>query len=101
MMSFEELDALVIDWARDKGILEKATPIAQAVKTGEEYNEMLLAIVQENRDELIDSIGDQVVTLIIQCEMNGLKLVNCLETAYKVIANRQGKMVGGQFVKDA
>jgi hypothetical protein len=29
-----------------------------------------------------------------------LKLTDCLESAYNVIAKRTGKMVDGQFVKD-
>jgi hypothetical protein len=33
--------------------------------------------------------------------MQGLELVKCLESAYNVIAKRTGKMVDGQFVKDA
>ncbi len=32
--------------------------------------------------------------------MQGLKLTECLESAYNVIAKRTGKMVDGQFVKD-
>ena len=32
--------------------------------------------------------------------MQGLKLVDCLESAYNVISKRTGKMVDGQFVKD-
>jgi hypothetical protein len=33
--------------------------------------------------------------------MQGLSLTECLESAYNVIAKRTGKMVDGQFVKDA
>ena len=32
--------------------------------------------------------------------MQGLKLEECLESAYNVIAKRTGKMINGQFVKD-
>jgi hypothetical protein len=41
-----------------------------------------------------------MVTLIIQCKMQGMDLQDCLESAYNVIKNRTGKMVGGVFVKD-
>lgn len=100
MRTFEEIESLVIDWAKDKGILEKATKLTQASKTLEEYNEMLLALITNNKDELIDSIGDQVVTLIIQAHMNGVTVVQCLNVAYNVIKDRKGKMINGQFVKE-
>jgi len=47
-----------------------------------------------------DAIGDIMVTLIIQCKMQGMDLQDCLESAYNVIKNRTGKMVDGVFVKD-
>ena len=91
---------LVEQWAEEKGILSKATPLTQAIKTQEEVNELYRAILDENRDEIKDAIGDIMVTLIIQCKMQGMDLQDCLESAYNVIKNRTGKMVGGIFVKD-
>ena len=60
---------LVEQWAEEKGILSKATPLTQAVKTQEEVNELYHAILDDNRDEIKDAIGDIMVTLIIQCKM--------------------------------
>ena len=91
---------LVEQWAEEKGILSKATPLTQAVKTQEEVNELYHAILYDNRDEIKDAIGDIMVTLIIQCKMQGMDLQYCLESAYNVIKNRTGKMVDGVFVKD-
>jgi NTP pyrophosphatase (non-canonical NTP hydrolase) len=91
---------LVEQWAEEKGILSKATPLTQAIKTQEEVNELYRAILDDNRDEIKDAIGDIMVTLIIQCKMQGMDLQDCLESAYDVIKNRTGKMVGGVFVKD-
>lgn len=91
---------LVEQWAEAKGILSKATPLTQAMKTQEEVNELYRAILDDNRDEIKDAIGDIMVTLIIQCKMQGMDLQDCLESAYNVIKNRTGKMVGGIFVKD-
>ena len=116
-MNYQELEKLVIEWAKDKGILEKATPIAQAGKTLEEVNELLFAItmrdklninsitnesgvVFDSNHEIKDALGDILVTIIIGAELQGLKLEDCLESAYNVIKNRSGKMVNGQFVKD-
>lgn len=94
------LETLVLDWAKDKGILEKATVTGQALKTLEECNELIDAIDKENKAEIIDALGDILVTIIIQAEMQGVSLMNCLYSAYNVIAKRTGKMIDGQFVKD-
>lgn len=94
------LSSLIEEWAEEKGILSKATPLTQAIKTKEEVGELYHAILDDNRDEIKDAIGDIMVTLIIQCKMQGMDLQDCLESAYNVIKNRTGKMVDGVFVKD-
>lgn len=99
-MKYQELEALVIAWAAQKGILENGTTMAQAMKTWEEVHELKDAIVNDDRAEIIDALGDILVTIIIQAEMQGLSLIECLESAYNVIAKRTGKMVDGQFIKD-
>lgn len=101
MMDYNQLEALVVEWAQNKGILEKATTAAQANKTMEECQELIDAIQDDNRDEISDALGDILVTIIIQAKMQNMSLVECLEGAYNVIAKRTGKMVNGQFVKDA
>lgn len=90
----------VQQWAIEKGIMSKGTPIGQAIKTIEESTELASAINSNDRDEIIDAIGDIMVTVIIQCQMQNLELEHCLESAYNVIANRKGKMVDGIFVKE-
>lgn len=100
MKNYQELEVLVIEWAKEKGILEKATTMAQAMKTWEEVHELKDAIVNDDRDEIVDALGDILVTIIIQAEMQGLSLESCLESAYNVISRRTGKMIDGQFVKD-
>tara|TARA_R110002033_G_scaffold146950_3_gene184385 strand:- start:293 stop:592 length:300 start_codon:yes stop_codon:yes gene_type:complete len=97
----ERLIHKVIVWAEDKGILEKSSPLKQHVKTQEEVNELLAALVDNDREEIIDAIGDILVTLIIQAELNDLTVEDCLSSAYEVIGKRQGKMVNGLFVKNA
>ena len=101
MMDYNQLENLVIEWAQNKGILEKATTAAQANKTMEECQELIDAIQDNNRDEIADALGDILVTIIIQAKMQNMSLLECLEGAYNVIAKRTGKMVNGQFVKDA
>ena len=100
-MDYNQLESLVIEWAANKGILEKATTAAQANKTMEECQELIDAIEDDNREEIADALGDILVTIIIQAKMQNMSLVECLESAYNIIAKRTGKMVNGQFVKDA
>lgn len=99
-LAFEEARVLVLDWAHEKGIFDKGTPVAQAGKTLEEATEIIVAIAKNDIPEIIDGIGDTLVTLIIQCEMQKVHPLDCLESAYNVIAKRTGKMVNGEFVKD-
>jgi NTP pyrophosphatase (non-canonical NTP hydrolase) len=116
MQSLEKLNSLVIDWAREKGILNKATPLTQISKTIEEVEETRDALMMKQngvmqyvnaqgkekntREEIKDGFGDILVTILIGIEMQGLTTSECLEQAYKVISKRKGKMIDGKFVKD-
>lgn len=116
MSNYSELEAKVLVWAKEKGILEKATPIAQCDKTFEEVEELSEALEAQRmglfefinskgklvntKFETQDALGDILVTIIIQAELQGLKLEDCLQSAYDVISKRTGKMIDGQFVKD-
>ena len=99
-MDYYELECAVEAWAEEKGIFQKGTPIKQAMKTQEECLELCNAILDNNREELVDALGDILVTIIIQAKMQGVSLESCLESAYNVISKRKGKMIDGQFVKD-
>ena len=97
---FFELEVCVQQWAEEKGIFEKGTPLKQALKTLEEVTELLNAIADNDEAEIEDAIGDILVTLIILAEMQQVTLEECLNGAYDIISKRTGKMVNGQFVKD-
>lgn len=99
-MEYRELEQLVIKWADSRGIFEKGNPTAQALKTVEEADELVDAIDKQDREEVVDALGDILVTIIIQAEMQGLKLEDCLLSAYNVISKRQGTIINGQFVRD-
>lgn len=90
----------VVKWADDKGILDHSTPLKQHVKTQEEVNELLEALLDRDTDEIVDAIGDIMVTIIIQAELNELDIKVCLQSAYDVISKRKGQMINGLFKKD-
>ena len=52
-MDYFELEAVVEVWAHEKGILTKATPMAQSLKTLEETTELITAIKNTVLNQLI------------------------------------------------
>jgi NTP pyrophosphatase (non-canonical NTP hydrolase) len=102
MKNFDTLVAEVVIWAGDRGIFDAADPLAQLDKTQEELDETIDAVRQSafNNPEVVDGIGDMLVTIIIAAKMLGLDPTYCLSEAYEEIKNRTGKMVDGKFVKD-
>ena len=99
-LNFEQLEKRVINWAEEREIFSAATRLSQHVKTVEEVNEILEGLVNSNRDEVLDGIGDSIVTLIIQARMNDSSVCECLELAYNEIEHRTGSIKDGIFVKD-
>lgn len=94
----------IVEWARSRGILDQSTPQFQMLKATEEHGEMASAILNGDRDELIDSIGDQLVVAIVQCAQLGYDvehltlhhvLEGCAENnATLLVAASQGEVAG-------
>ncbi len=92
----------VIKWGQDKGILsDQSSSKDQFIKLCEEQGELAQGLLKNDRPLIIDSIGDMTVVLILLATMENLSFEQCLESAYKEIAGRTGKMINGTFVKDA
>jgi len=87
-------------WAQDKGILDKGDSKTQYIKLQEEAGELANALLKNNNIEVIDAIGDIVVVLTNLAALEGLKIEDCIDAAYKVISKRTGKMNNGTFIKD-
>ncbi len=98
--TFEDLRIKIIQWGEDKGITKHGNERNQILKTFEELGELVRAELKDDRDEIIDSLGDVLVTLILYAETKGLDIVDCLESAWNVIKDRTGKKVNGIFIKD-
>jgi len=99
-----KLEKEIIQWAEDREIFKKATPITQHNKTVEEVLELRDAIIQMEENghpskEIVDGIGDTIVTLVILCKMYKIKIDDCVAHAYNEIKDRKGQMIDGQFVK--
>lgn len=89
----------ILDWAEQRGILHVFSPNPQMLKVVEEMGELSSAILKNDKEKIIDSIGDTLVTLIILSGQLELDPFKCLESAYNEIKNRKGKTVNGTFIK--
>jgi len=98
MMS-NDLENKIVQWHKDRNLIEGSTDAAQFTKLLEEVDELGVNIVMSQ--PVIDDIGDIIVVLINIAERNGLTLWECMYHAYNDIKYRKGKMVDGVFVKEA
>ena len=92
---------LIRNWAATRGLYDKGNSHTQYVKLQEEAGELAKALLDQDKDEIIDAIGDMVVVLTNLAHLQGFEIEDCIDSAYNVIAARTGKMINGTFVKDA
>lgn len=98
----DEIIAKISLWGFERKISVNGKPITQAIKTLEETHELLEAINRGDREETMDAIGDIVVTLIMQCDLQGVQLEDCIKQAYEEIKTRKGHLNEvGDFIKEA
>jgi hypothetical protein len=105
------------EWANTKGIYSSGDIKTQCLKLQEEVGELSRAIIRNDRDEIIDAIGDCVIVLTSIAEFvkhvpvsnnkftgvelnESISIEKCINLAYNVIKNRQGKMENGSFKKE-
>lgn len=95
----DDVIADVALWGVEKNLTD---PKAQLNKVIEEVGEMAHEITRNryDTDEMRDSIGDTLVTIIILSYILGHDPIECLDGAYQVIKNRTGHTSNGTFVKD-
>ena len=87
-MTTQDLLKAVRQWGIEKQITGpegKATSLTQYLKLHEECGELLAGLVNEDRAETVDAIGDCGVVLILLAELEGVSFEDCLESAYQVI----------------
>ena len=91
---------LIRDWAYDRGLYNEGDTKTQYCKLMEEAGELGRAILKEDNDEFVDAIGDMVVVLTNLAHLGGVSIEHCIDSAYKEIKGRSGKMINGTFVKN-
>ena len=90
---------LIRMWAKDRGIYDKGNSHTQFVKLQEEAGELAAALLNLDKPEIQDAIGDMVVVLTNLAELEGFAVEDCIDSAYTEISNRTGLMHNGTFVK--
>lgn len=90
----------IIAWGRDKKLNDAR---AQLNKVIEEVGEIAHEITRNKygSPELVDAIGDSLVTIIILSDILGRHPIKCLDSAYQEIKGRSGITQNGTFVKES
>ena len=91
---------LIRQWANERGLYDKGDPKTQTLKLMEEAGEICRAVLKDDREQIIDGIGDCVVVLTNLAELVGYPIEKCIDAAYDEIKGRTGKMSNGTFKKD-
>ena len=100
-MSWNIIEMDVIRWSEERGIIPNSTSVAQYRKAQEEMHELHTALINRNRADIIDGLGDVLVCLINVAALENVDLTHCLKSAYDEIKDRKGHMnAGGIFVKE-
>ena len=90
---------LIRMWAKDRGIYDKGNSHTQYVKLIEEAGELAAALLNKDKPEIQDAVGDMIVVLTNLAELEGFAVEDCIDSAYTEISNRTGLMHNGTFVK--
>jgi len=92
----------VVKWAMDRRIIPNSNPQSQLLKCMSELGELADATLKKNEQEIMDGVGDVIVTLILYSALQGIDIESCLSFAYHTIKDRKGTLTPeGVFVKDA
>jgi NTP pyrophosphatase (non-canonical NTP hydrolase) len=100
-MSYADIEMKIIQWSEARKIIPNSNPETQLLKAMSELGELADATIKNDRDGLIDGVGDVMVCLINYCALQDINLVSCMQIAYDTIKNRTGTLMpNGVFVKD-
>ena len=68
MKTLQELQVLILQWAKEKDLLKSESAPKQRLKLLEEVGETAAAILKNKTDDIKDGIGDIFVVLVILAE---------------------------------
>ena len=76
-------------WASIRGV-NNVEPQTQYQRFLQEGVEIHKAMIDDDKDEIVDAIGDTIITLINLANAYNLKAEDCLRSAFNVIKLRKG-----------
>jgi len=101
MSSYANVEMRIVQWSEARRIIQNSTAEAQLLKAVSEMGELADATIKNNRDEIIDAVGDVMVCLVNYCAIKDIDLVSCMDAAYSQIKDRKGTLLSnGVFVKE-
>jgi NTP pyrophosphatase (non-canonical NTP hydrolase) len=100
-MSYAQIEMKIIQWAEARKIIPNSTPDVQLLKAMSEMGELADATIKNDKEAIVDAVGDVMVCLVNYCVLQDIDLVDCMEVAYDQIKNRKGTLLpNGVFKKD-
>jgi NTP pyrophosphatase (non-canonical NTP hydrolase) len=99
-MSYAAIEMKIIQWSEARKIIPNSTAEVQLLKAMSEMGELADATIKNDKEAIVDSVGDVMVCLINYCALQDIHLVDCMEIAYDQIKNRKGTLLpNGVFQK--
>ena len=99
-MTYADVELKIIRWPEARQIIPNATPQSQLLKAFEEMGELAAGEARNNRELIVDGVGDVMVCLVSYCALRDINIVDCMEAAYNEIKDRKGTLMpNGVFVK--
>lgn len=98
--SYSVLARKIINRFTKIGIVKPENAKTQFMKVTEELGELAEGINKDEPEQVKDSLGDVLVTLILLAEDLNLNLLDCLNFAWGEIKDRKGEVKNGSFVKE-
>ena len=99
--SYETLARKIVNRFTKIGIVSADNAKTQFMKVVEELGELAEGINKDRSEQVKDSLGDVLVTLILLAEDLNFNLLDCLNPAWGEIKDRKGEVKNGSFVKES
>ena len=100
-MSYANVEMKIVQWSEARRIIQNSTAWTQLLKGFSEMGELADATIKDDKDEIVDAVGDVMVCLVNYCAIKDIDLVSCMDAAYSQIKDRKGTLLpNGVFVKE-
>lgn len=78
-MKYRELEQLLTEWADNRNLLKPSNAHKQYIKFCEESGELAKSILKNDKDQLVDDLGDVFVTLVILSKQLNVDLFDSIQ----------------------